>query len=111
VQIFYKTVESAVSVNTVFRKFERELTNIDGKACNNIPEAVNKLALSTCFGHFCETGWNKHDSSYYSKQNSKFYYRVKFSFIYDKMIYLVSAYKIIYSYGTTALIVLFSEFF
>jgi hypothetical protein len=23
-----------------------ELTNIDGKACNNIPEAVNKLALS-----------------------------------------------------------------
>jgi hypothetical protein len=56
VQIFYKTVESAVSVNTVFQKFERELTNIDGKACNNIPEAVNKLALSTCFGHFCETG-------------------------------------------------------
>jgi hypothetical protein len=23
-----------------------ELTNIDGKECNNIPEAVNKLALS-----------------------------------------------------------------
>jgi len=23
-----------------------KLTNIDGKACNNIPEAVNKLALS-----------------------------------------------------------------
>jgi hypothetical protein len=22
--------------------------------------------------HSCETGWNKHDSSYYSKQNSKF---------------------------------------
>ena len=42
------------------------LTNIDGKACNNIPEVVNKL------------GWNKHDSSYYSKQNSKFYHSVKF---------------------------------
>jgi hypothetical protein len=22
-------------------------------------------------GHSCETGWIKHDSSYYSKQNSK----------------------------------------
>jgi hypothetical protein len=22
-------------------------------------------------GHSCEIGWNKHDSSYYSKQNSK----------------------------------------
>jgi hypothetical protein len=52
--------------------------NIDGKACNNIPEAVNKLALSACLGHSCETGWNKHDSSYYSKQNSKVYHRVKF---------------------------------
>jgi hypothetical protein len=40
-QIFNKTVESAVSVNTVFR----ELTDIaDGKACNNIPEAVNRFA-------------------------------------------------------------------
>jgi hypothetical protein len=46
--------------------------NIDGKACNNIPETVNKLALSACLGHSCDTGWNKHDSSYYSnKQNSK----------------------------------------
>ena len=33
-----------------------ELTDIDGKACNNIPEAVNKLALSACLGHSCETG-------------------------------------------------------
>ena len=32
-----------------------ELTNIDGKACNNIPEAVNKLALSTLLDHSCET--------------------------------------------------------
>ena len=33
-----------------------KLTNIDGKACNNIPEAVNKLALSARLGHSCETG-------------------------------------------------------
>ena len=45
--------------------------NIDGKACNNIPATVNKLALSAHLGHSCETGWNNHDSSYYSKQNSK----------------------------------------
>jgi hypothetical protein len=30
-----------------------ELTDIDGKACNNIPEAVNKLALSARFDHSC----------------------------------------------------------
>ena len=45
--------------------------NIDGKACNNIPEAVNKLALSARLGHSCDTGWTKHDSSYYSKQKVK----------------------------------------
>ena len=37
------------------------------------------------------TGWNKHDSSCYSKQNSKFYYRVNFELyyqqVYDKHIY------------------------
>ena len=33
-----------------------ELTDIDGKACNNIPEAVNKLALSARLDHSCETG-------------------------------------------------------
>jgi hypothetical protein len=33
-----------------------ELTDIDGKACNNIPEAVNKLALSASLDHSCETG-------------------------------------------------------
>jgi hypothetical protein len=32
---------------------------------------VNKLALSARLGHSCETEWNKHDSSHYSKQNSK----------------------------------------
>ena len=29
---------------------------IDGKACNNISEAVNKLALSARLGHSFETG-------------------------------------------------------
>ena len=53
------------------------VTNIDGKALNNIPEAVNKLALSARIDNSCETGWNKHESSYYSKQNLKFYHRVK----------------------------------
>ena len=43
-----------------------EITNIDGKACNSIPKAVNKLDLSALWGHSCETGLNKHDSSYYS---------------------------------------------
>jgi hypothetical protein len=48
-----------------------KLTNIDRKAYYNILEAFNKLALSAHLGHSCETGWIKHDSSYYSKQNSK----------------------------------------
>jgi len=48
------------------------LTNTNEKACNTIPETVNKLALSSHLGYSCETGWNKHDSSYYSKQNSSF---------------------------------------
>jgi hypothetical protein len=30
--------------------------NIDLKACNKIPEAGNKLALSACLGHSCEIG-------------------------------------------------------
>jgi len=64
-------------VKTVFRNSRSELTYIDENACNNIPEAVNKLPLSARVGHSCETGWNKHDSSYYSKQNLKFYHRVK----------------------------------
>ena len=33
-----------------------KLTEIDGKTCNNIPEAVNKLALSARLVHSCETG-------------------------------------------------------
>jgi hypothetical protein len=67
-----------------------KLTENDGKACNNIPAAVNKLALSARLGHSCETGWNKHDSSDHSKQNSKVYHRVKFELyylqVYDKQI-------------------------
>ena len=35
-----------------------ELTNIDGKACNNIPEEVKMLALSASLGNPYETGWN-----------------------------------------------------
>jgi hypothetical protein len=58
-------------INTVSRNSQSELTNIDEKTCNYIPEAVNKLALSARLDHSCETGWNKHDSSYYSKQSSK----------------------------------------
>jgi hypothetical protein len=33
-----------------------ELTDIDGKACNNIQGAVNKLALSARVDNSCETG-------------------------------------------------------
>jgi hypothetical protein len=35
------------------------------------------LPLSSRVDHSCETGWNKHGSFYYSKQNSKFYHRVE----------------------------------
>jgi len=43
-------------VKTVFRNSRSELTYIDEKACNNIPEAVNKLHLPARVGHSCETG-------------------------------------------------------
>ena len=42
-------------VSTVSRNSRSELTNIDGKTCNCIPEAVNKLALSARLDHSCET--------------------------------------------------------
>ena len=32
------------------------LANTDGRGCKNIPEAVNKLALSARLGHSCEAG-------------------------------------------------------
>ena len=45
---------------------------------NNIPEAVNIVAWSAArLCHSSEIGWNKHNSSYYAKQNSMFYHRVK----------------------------------
>jgi len=49
---------------------------IDGKAWNNIPEAVNKLAFSARLGHTCETGWTKYDSFYNCIQSWKFYHRL-----------------------------------
>ena len=68
-QIFNKTVQALTQFSG---NSGSELTNINEKACNTIPETVNKLALSAHLGHSGETGWNKHDSSYYSKQNSSF---------------------------------------
>ena len=65
----YNLQSSAMFVNKFFRKFTKWRV-IDGKACKNIPEAVHKLVLSACLGHSWEIGCNKHDSSYYSKQNS-----------------------------------------
>ena len=38
----------------ISRNSRSELTNIDGKACNNIPEAVNILALLALLDHSCE---------------------------------------------------------
>ena len=60
-----KNVTSILNKNILLLK-----KNIDGKTCKNISEAVNKLYLSAHLGHSCETGCNKHDSSYYSKQSS-----------------------------------------
>ena len=60
-QIFNKTVQALTQVSG---NSGSELMNINEKACNNIPEAVNKLALSAGLGNSFETGWNKHDPSY-----------------------------------------------
>jgi hypothetical protein len=47
-------------INRVFLEINKvtcnKLTNIDGKACNDILEAVNKLALSARLSHSCDTG-------------------------------------------------------
>jgi hypothetical protein len=51
VQIFNKTVQALTQFSG---NSGSELTNINEKACNNIPEAVNKLALSAGFGHSFE---------------------------------------------------------
>ena len=79
-QIFNKTVQALTQFSG---NSGSELTNINEKACNNIPEAVNKLALSAGFGHSFETGWNKHDPSYIiQKTKSNFYHRMKFLLYY-----------------------------
>jgi hypothetical protein len=53
VQIFNKTVQALTQFSG---NSGSELTNINEKACNNIPEAVNKLDLSAGLGHSFKTG-------------------------------------------------------
>jgi hypothetical protein len=65
-----------------------ELTNIDGNACSNIPEAVNKLVLSAHLDHSCETGWNKHDKIDHRVKDELYYLQV-----YDKW-YILLFYSI-----------------
>ena len=65
------------SGNTVFRKF----MNIDRKVCNTFQKQLINLLYQPIWAT-CETGWNNNDSSYYSKQNSKFYHRVNFKLYY-----------------------------
>ena len=84
-QIFNKTVQTLTQVSGNSRS---EPTNNNEKACNNIPETVNKLALSAGLGHSFETGWNKPDHSYIiQKQNQTVITGWNFSFIiYNNMI-------------------------
>ena len=44
--IFKKLIFTETKITQLSRNSRNELTNIDEKACNNIPEAVNKLVLS-----------------------------------------------------------------
>ena len=74
-QIVNKTIVCKHSFPEIHEMACNRLTNIDGKACNNIPETVNKLAIPARLGHSCGIGKNKQDPSYYSKQNSKLYHR------------------------------------
>jgi hypothetical protein len=55
-EILFKVVLNTRLCTQFSGNSQSELMNIDGKACNNIPEAVNKLALSAHLGHSCETG-------------------------------------------------------
>ena len=69
-----------------------KLTNIGGKTCNNILEAVNKLALSVCLGHSWEAVWNKYDSSYIILNKTKVLSQGKilanfYLQVYDKLYY------------------------
>ena len=51
--------------------FFRACTTIDGEACNNIPEALINLIYQPAWAIFVKQG-EICDSSYYSKQTSKF---------------------------------------
>lgn len=68
-QIVNKTIVCKHSFPEIHEMVCNRLTNIDGKACNNIPETVNKLAMPARLGHSCGIGKNKQDPSYYSKQS------------------------------------------
>ena len=68
--------------NRDFRKFRKtcnKLININRKACSNIPEAIINLLYQPAWAILVKLGEiNMIPQSYYSKQNSKFYHRVKF---------------------------------
>ena len=56
-----------------------KLININRKACSNIPEAIINLLYQPAWAILVKLGEiNMIPQSYYSKQNSKFYHRVKF---------------------------------
>jgi hypothetical protein len=61
-----------------------KLTNINRKSCITFWNRLINLLYHRypSWGHSCDTGWNKHHSSYYSKQNSKFY--LYYLQVYDK---------------------------
>jgi hypothetical protein len=50
--MIFKVLNKRAFIGFVSR---RELTDIDGKACNNIPEVVNEIVLSDRLDHSCET--------------------------------------------------------
>jgi hypothetical protein len=54
VQIFNKIVLIKHSFPEIHEVACNKHTKIDGKACNNIPEAVTKLVLSARLVHSCE---------------------------------------------------------
>ena len=53
---FIKQLNQSCLSTQLSRYSQSEHTDIDGKARNSIPEAVNKLALSARLDHSCETG-------------------------------------------------------
>ena len=94
-------------INTVSRNSRSELTNIDGKTCNYIPETVNKLVLSAPWAILVKLCEIKHDSSYYSERNSKCYHRLTFQLfnlqVYDKQRLLHGICHIIHFISTIGL--------